>query len=150
MSLMRSPHWERGPRGGTPYRQPPMYQHTSVGGVFVAAVLLVACGGNPTEFAPPPNDSCLGNAVALRPLTDTVLVGDSVHVLALRTPAFAACLSGLPFVFRWEARPDSAVVLSADSDTSAWIRGVIPGTLSIFARITSMDDIEGQMTLVVR
>lgn len=112
-------------------------------GLLTAVGPLTACGGDPSTRPFPINDSCLGNAVALRPLTDTVPVDDSVHVLALRAPAFTACLSGVPFVLRWEARPDSAVVLSADSDTSAWVRGVTPGSVTIFARITSMDEIKG-------
>lgn len=113
--------------------------------------LLVACEGNPVDTRQPGiNDSCLGSPVAVRPLVDPVPVGDSVHVTALRTPAFTSCLSGVPFVIRWEARPDSAVVLSPDSDTSAWVRGVAVGTVGIFARITSMEEVFGLMTVVVR
>lgn len=131
-------------------QRPPPSLAAAVRQVLAVAGLLTACGGNPVEFPPPPNDTCLGSPVGLTPQRDTVSVGDSVHVAARPTQAFTSCLSGVPFVIRWEARPDSAVVLSPDSDTSAWVRGVAVGTVGIFARITSMEEVFGLMTIVVR
>ncbi len=139
----------RDPGGGVPRpRLHPARAIVGARGILVIAGLIAACGGNPAELPLPTNDTCLGTPVAVRSLTDTVPVGDSVHVVALPTPAFTSCHSGVPFVVGWEARPDSAVVLSADSDTSVWVRGVAVGTVAIFARVTS--GISGLMTLVVR
>ena len=144
-------HMKRDPGGGVScHRLHPVRAIVRAKGMLVAAGLLVACGGNPVDTRPPgPNDACFGAVIALTPLATSVAVGDSVHVLARPAPAFTCGFSGVPFLIRWEASPDSAVVLSADSDTSTWIRGVTVGTVGVTARLVSRNDIFDLMTVTV-
>lgn len=112
--------------------------------------LFVACGGNPVDTRPPgPNDNCFGNFIGLSPFADTVAAGDSVHVLARPASTFASCFPGVAFVVTWEARPDSGVAISADSDTTVWATGVRPGQFVLRARVRDAPAASGAMTLVV-
>lgn len=131
-------------------QRPPPILTTAGRGVVVAAGLLMACGGNPVDTRlPGPNDNCFGGFIGLVLSADTVAVGDSVHVVARPVPSFTSCFPGILFVATWEARPESAVSISSDSDTTTWVRGVRPAEVGLWARVRDAPQASGVRPLVV-
>lgn len=117
--------------------------------VLAAVGLVGACGGNPVETHPGPNDECFGGFIGVILSSDTVAVGDSVHATARPVQSFASCFPGVTFVATWEAQPDSTVSISPTSDTTAWLRGVWPARVEIWARVRDAPSANGFTILVV-
>lgn len=146
---MRSLYGMRNPRGCASHQQPPPILGRSMVSVLAAAGLVGACGGNPVETHPGPNDECFGGFIGITLSADTVAVGDSVQAVARPVQSFASCFPGVTFLATWEAQPDSTVSMSLASDTTVWLRGVWPARVNIWARVRDAPSATGVTILVV-
>lgn len=116
--------------------------------VTVLAVL-GACSGESRGPTQPP-ENCFGSFLLIEPRGAVLPVGDSLILVARPTVPFLVCFPGRPFQVSWDADPDTGVVVRANSDSTAWVRGVAPGLVRITAQLPGGDSLFDRTTMTVQ